>query len=318
MSYLIDYLYRVYNKSLTIPNILKRCRLDSVLRHLVIIISRLCLPIYFQTTQGNSKYRLNKNQPLIDGRNIIVSLTSFPARIEQVWLVVESILRQQIKPHRIILWLSKEQFSSIDILPQRLLSLQSRGLEIRMVDGDIRSHKKYVYAFKEYPNEYIILIDDDIIYPSNFISELLCGMDMEDRVNCSYGALINYDNKGNMMPYVTWQSITQDKTDDYRFFFGSGGGTIFIPRFLYKDCCNIELSQKLCPLADDIWLNAMCRIAHLKCCKVRTGLIFTIAKNSDAALYHENIGRNKNDIQLKDITSYYINELGVDIFNIKK
>lgn len=265
-------------------------------------------------TQNNGTYKLDNNQYLVDNRKIIVSLTSFPARIGQVWLVIESILRQQVKPHRIILWLSKEQFSSIDILPQRLLSLQSRGLEIRMVDGDIRSHKKYVYAFKEYPNEYIILIDDDIIYPSNFISELLCGMDMEDRVNCSYGALINYDNKGNMMPYVTWQSITQDKTDDYRFFFGSGGGTMFIPSLLYKDCCNIELSQKLCPLADDIWLNAMCRLQGLKICKVRTGLIFSITKNSSPALYKENVGQGKNDEQLAAVEEFYMPLLGKKIF----
>ena len=41
---------------------------------------------------------------------IIVSLTSFPGRINEVWICVESLMRQTFKPDAIELWLSLRQF----------------------------------------------------------------------------------------------------------------------------------------------------------------------------------------------------------------
>ena len=39
--------------------------------------------------------------------NIIVSLTSYPKRIGTVWLTIETLLRQSVKPDEIILWLAQ-------------------------------------------------------------------------------------------------------------------------------------------------------------------------------------------------------------------
>ena len=59
--------------------------------------------------------------------NIIVSLTSYPKRIGTVWLTIETLLRQSVKPDEIILWLAQEQFKSIDVLPRELIELQKCG-----------------------------------------------------------------------------------------------------------------------------------------------------------------------------------------------
>lgn len=52
----------------------------------------------------------NKLQPRKSGEEIIVSLTTFPARISTVWITIETIFRQEVMPDRIVLWLAKEQF----------------------------------------------------------------------------------------------------------------------------------------------------------------------------------------------------------------
>ena len=171
---MVDLLYKLYNYSLFFPKQFKILRIDSVWRKSVQFISNWWMLIYFNYIKKTNI--IGSNQLLVDRRKIIVSLTSFPARIEKVWMVVESLINQQQKPHKIILWLSKEQFSSIESLPQKLKEQRKRGLDIRLVDKDYRSHKKYLYAFREYPEDYVILVDDDILYPSNFISELLPGM----------------------------------------------------------------------------------------------------------------------------------------------
>ena len=46
---------------------------------------------------------------------IIVSLTSFPGRINEVWICIESLMRQTFKPDAIELWLSLKQFPFVII-----------------------------------------------------------------------------------------------------------------------------------------------------------------------------------------------------------
>ena len=70
-------------------------------------------------------------------------------------MVIETILSQSIKPDKVILYLSKVQFPRLeDDLPDSLLHMKASGLDIRFVEGDIRSHKKYYYVMQAYPVSY--------------------------------------------------------------------------------------------------------------------------------------------------------------------
>src|SRR5690606_16598971 len=96
-------------------------------RFIVMILANSIIPLYFRISGllNRRSYALANN----NSNDLIVSLTSFPARIDRLWLVVECILRQSYKPDRIILWLSKEQFTTVNELPKSLLEQRSRGLE---------------------------------------------------------------------------------------------------------------------------------------------------------------------------------------------
>jgi len=241
---------------------------------------------------------------------IIVSLTTFPGRINKVWMTIYTLINQSLSPDKIILYLSKEQFLDKANLPKRLLRLQEKGLEIRFVDGDYKSHKKYLYSFNEYPNDYVMLADDDILYPSNTIQLLRDGL-VDNAVHCSYGAKIMYTPTGEPLPYTKWQGLnaTYEGTD---LFFGSGGGTMLMPVCLPDITTNIKIAMKLCPTADDVWLNAMCRLANMRIKKVRCGLIFPTNLGDNATLFSINVGENQNDIQIKNIQDYFGN-----VFNKK-
>ena len=65
---------------------------------------------------------------------IIVSLTSYPKRINVVWITIETLLQQTVKPDEVILWLADSQFKEIEELPEELKALQKRGLTIRFCD----------------------------------------------------------------------------------------------------------------------------------------------------------------------------------------
>jgi len=246
-------------------------------------------------------------------RRIIVTLTSFPKRIDNVWMVIECMLRQTVMPDKIVLWLSKNQFNRLEVLPVSLTSRISEVFEIRLVDGDIRSHKKYSYAFGEFSDEYVITIDDDIFYPPYMIEENIKGREKNpDSVIGRYCLIMNYKEDGSLMSYNEWDEDYD--VEQPNSFFGSGGGTLFVPSELYKDTTRSELAYNLAPLADDVWLNAMARLTGLRIVIISKELLLPIITKNDERLTQINVYDSKNDQQINAIIDYYKKCLGVDPF----
>ena len=85
----------------------------------------------------------------VNAKPIIVSVTSYPARINEVVLAIRTMYRQTRLPDKVILWLGEENFpNKFADLPKELLQLVSeKNLEIRWCE-DIGPHTKYFYAFR--------------------------------------------------------------------------------------------------------------------------------------------------------------------------
>ena len=263
------------------------------------------LPIYLSKPYSNN----SKNT------EVVVSFTSFPARINNVWQVVECMLRQTLRPQKILLWLSKEQFPTIESIPETLRKRVNNIFEIHLVDGDIRSHKKYLYASRIYPRTPLLLIDDDIYYPTDFLEKMYSEYRRSGCVICHYGFIISYENNGNIASYSSWKEL-YSYCDSDDFFFGSGGGVLFRPECLYKDLTNIDLALSLTPLADDIWLNAMVRLAGLKTIKIKSGLLLPVDNGgANVTLADHNLSQGGNDKQLQAINAYYEKAIGKKVFD---
>ncbi len=248
---------------------------------------------------------------------LVVSFTSFPARINNVWQVVECLSRQTYLPEKIILWLSKEQFPSEKNIPNSLKSRLNDRFEIRFVEGDIRSHKKYHYISKLFPEKYVFLIDDDIYYPTTLIENTWeAHLANPQAVICNYGFHIQYDKNGDIKPYNKWQRFYEGSHSD-TIFFGSGGGTLIKPSCLYSDLEDINLALQLTPIADDIWLNAMVNLAGLNKILLNNRQILPVCIKDDSKLASQNRENNQNDIQLKDVINYYTRKIGVNPFKKK-
>jgi len=253
------------------------------------------LPIYF------SKNPARKNRRRYS--DLIVSLTSFPARIDYVYIVIESLLRQTVLPYKIILWLSNQQFSGFESLPESLLKLQGDIFEIRFVDGDVKSHKKYFYVSKEYPDCLAVLVDDDILYPPGMIEELHTAHERGvGDVICRYGCRVLADDAGNLKPYEQWPQIYQEESGN-DIFFGSGGGTLFCPKDFTEALTDIESAIDLTPYSDDIWLNYAARVAHLKIAMLRHRRFFPLNIPDNQPLVRKNVEEGQNDRQLINIMS---------------
>jgi hypothetical protein len=238
----------------------------------------------------------------VEKGNFIVSLTTFPKRVDRVWIVIESILRQTLRPRKIILTLSVLQFSNKK-LPFKLNKLEKEGcLEIIWTDDDVRSHKKYFYAMKKYSKDIVITIDDDFIYEKRMLASLYSYHKKYPDYIITNLALrrINGD-------YNNWTNLYFKEVLPTYSIMQFGGSGVLYPAFsLHNDAFNKENFLELSPLADDLWLNAMAILNSTKLVKTNYNiypmpLIFKI--NED--LYKINVLENKNNEQIKKIEDFY-------------
>ena len=251
--------------------------------------------------------------------NVIISLTSFPARLNTIWQCIESLKRQSVTPEKIILYLSKEQVSQSE-LPSSLVNEEDDLFEIRMVDGDIRSHKKYYYAMKEYPDKIIVTTDDDVFYPPFMLSSLLeAHAQYPEDVVANNTHVIKHSNSV-VAPYIEWYNLpsNQDQIDTTPNQIQIGiGGVLYPPNSLNRDALDMDLARELSFLADDLWLFAQTIIGGHRVIKTKlnTDTIIPIAIKNDKTLTSENVLQNKNDIQFNKLREYYLKKLGKDIIN---
>ena len=248
---------------------------------------------------------------------VIISLTSFPARLNTLWQCVESLKRQSVIPEKIMLFLSKDQISYKE-LPSSLTKLEDDLFEIHMVDGDIRSHKKYYYAMNEFPGKVIVTTDDDVIYPPFMLSSLLeAHLKYPKDVVANYTHVIKIEN-GKVAPYIEWYDIpaTQNLIDTTINQIQVGiGGVLYPPNSLYEDVLNMDIAKELSFLADDLWLYAQTILGGNRVVKTRLNkkTIIPIKIENDITLTNENVLQNKNDMQFQNLRNYYLKRNKIDI-----
>lgn len=287
---LMKKLFKIY--SLTVNG--RKSIFFSGIRFFIKLVLNYVYPVFFL---------INRRKYILDGSGgVIISLTTFPDRIEKTWLVVECMLRQTIKPDKVVLTLSKLQFESECGLPRRLLEQKERGLEIIWTDDDIRSHKKYYDVMKKYPSSVVVTVDDDFFYESTMLEKLLefhalC----PNCVVCNLAAL----KIGNQ--YSDWENLYFSRVEPtYNIMQYGGSGVLYPPNCLYKDAFDKSVFLNICPLADDIWLNYMAMLNGTKIVKTdyRYYLVPILFK-SNQELYKVNVLKNQNDEQLRNLNVKY-------------
>lgn len=245
--------------------------------------------IYPISQKNNKQIGVSK-----DG-HMIVSLTTYPGRIDQVWKTIASLLNQTEKPKRVILWLSDEQFSDRKI-PESVQKMVSRGLEICYCE-DLKSHKKYFEVMKQYPDEIIVTADDDILYPENHLEKLWKShLEFPNEVICQWSHKITFDKYGDFVPYNDWPDNGKEAPALATLAVGCGG--ILYPKgALSKEAFNEQELQRYALSADDLWLKCMELLVGIKTvnCNMTVLMYYNILSTRKSGLWVNNIGCQKNN-----------------------
>ncbi len=260
----------------------------------------------------NELSKIKTSTPVVP---VIVSLTSYGERVSKtLTAVVASILRQSVRPEKILVWLDDSWNDSN--IPQELLKFRCVGVEVRYVK-DVRSYKKLVFALAEFPEKTIITVDDDLYYSKDFVKELYeAHLANPGHIICLRYRYPMIDiSAESISPYNNWTPKIPDNVsqkDRERFMFPIGyGGILYPPHALYEDATNEDLYMKLAPYADDIWFYIMgllkgtpkMTIPNPKSTHYFIDL-FRQMRTRDR-LCDSNLGESRNDTQFKNSFNHY-------------
>jgi hypothetical protein len=255
------------------------------------------------------KIRLSKKGKT---EGLVVSLTSYGERINDLKYTLHSLVNQSLQPEKIIVWLSKEK-CSLENLLKDLLQFQNYGVEFSFCE-DIRSYTKLVPALEKYPDKIIAIADDDIYYHKNWLKKLwLYHLKNPDIIAAHLAHQVCFSPEKTLLPYTKWKHDVASNKIRYDFFPTGVGGVLYQKRLLHEDVCKKDLFLKLSPYADDVWFYFMIILAKTKVAIVshpfRNLKYVDIYKeyglNNKNTLQNINVQNNKNDEQIKSILDFY-------------
>ena len=103
-----------------------------------------------------------------ESERVIISMTTWSKRISNLPAVLNTIVNQTVRPDKIIINISEDEF-----VPQEILNyVESIDAELYSVP-DTKVYKKLIPTLYRYPHDCIITIDDDWLYPDDMVSLLM-------------------------------------------------------------------------------------------------------------------------------------------------
>lgn len=206
------------------------------------------------------KRNINASKPRAAGvtkakrqQEIIISLTSYPARIGSVHKTIRTLLHQDMLPDRVILWLATEQFPEKKGIPKEVLDLQRFGLEIRWYH-DIRSYKKLIPTMREFPDAIIVTVDDDWYYRTDMLRVLLEEHEKHpNEIICHDATCVRFNEEGGL---ISCGKPKSGSSSCFNKLLG-GSGAIYPPNVLDEQVLDEKLFMEIAPTNDDIWFWAM-------------------------------------------------------------
>lgn len=236
---------------------------------------------------------------------VVVSLTSFPARIHLVWRTIESIFQQDTKPARVVLVLSVDEFPDKQV-PSSIAAQCSRGLEILWTPENTRAYKKLLPAKQAFPEATIVTVDDDVIYEPWMLTRLIEASRLAPNTVVGHRGRVITGAPQLLEPYETWP-LADESSPRGRVLLTGVGGVLYPPHALATPALqDYETAKKLCPLADDIWFWACSRLANTfpLCLGNECWSSFDDAEATES-LYLVNGPGGMNDLQFKAVCDHF-------------
>lgn len=253
---------------------------------------------------NKGRMSLNKKKP--NKPLVIVSMTTYSARFATVHRTLESVLVQFRKPDKVIVWLDDDV--KLDDLPKTMREFLKYGVEFIPIEGRYKPHKKYLHAMEAFPNDVIITVDDDLLYPPTLIGNLLKTHERYPECVCARRVHRMLTENEKLLSYSLWEGECRSVKEPRNDIFATGvGGVLYPPHCMGEDAFNREQILSLCLMADDIWLKCMELLNGTKVvwspCIVE--IPEALEKEQTSNLQSSNVTQGYNDIYLAQVMDFY-------------
>lgn len=241
-------------------------------------------------------------------RKIIVSLTSIPERIKYVTYAIRSMMIQSVKADKIILWLDKDRFND-EILSKELRKLTMAGVDVKYVE-DVGAHTKYLYAIQYYSEDFVVTIDDDIMYPTVLIENLWNTHLLYPHAVCAHWVLkMRMTQDGVPYPINNFEDMdVRAKSDLKTEYMAQGvGGILYPPHCIKQEYLDTKLIRKLASKQDDIWLKAVETLSGTDVVRVQSsaGIVYPYVPGSQKVALRFSNAAGGNDRYIKNVFEFW-------------
>lgn len=256
---------------------------------------------------NRKKLQYGLNQAETRKEKVVVSLTSFPPRFANIHLTLKSLLLQSEKPDRIIVYLGSD--SSRELFTKEMLELEQYGVEYHIDSArNLKSHKKYFYAMQEFPDDVVVTADDDVYYPSNWLSGLLKSYRKFPNAVSARRVHLMKKNGNELAFYNYWEDqCRRVKIPSFSLIATGCSGILYPPHCLKSEAFDESIFRELCFEADDIWLKCMEVLNDIPVVWVKNWEVdpLDVADSTKGALSSLNVDYRKNDAYLHNVMDHF-------------
>ncbi len=266
---------------------------------------------------------------------VTVSLTTIDSRLPHLHRVIESLHQQEVPPKEIRLCISCEPYlldKGISPDDPHLKELQKFPLlKVKWVDNT-GPYRKIVPLLQEHfshhvaTDELFVTVDDDTLYPPEFLRVLLETYQAHDCVVAFRGRamvleaaeIASYPSWGIGLDYPSMSNLPTGKD-----------GVLYSTRFFTRDFVRLDDAIALAPTADDLWIKWQCGLNGvpaivlnpIACTSDYKGFpVVDYSKeyrgNSLYSSYNANSAQGKNDDSVRKLEAYFKGLLGQSLAEV--
>jgi hypothetical protein len=300
-----------------IERILRKCAMHA--RHTV-------WPIEALYENGNNPRTSDGGTVRLDAAPV-VSLTTISSRIDRVAQTIDCIARQTLRPHSINLYISESPYlldEGIERGNQHLQRIADLGANIYLTSniGPYRKQYPLVQQLRladASPETLIVTMDDDVLYPSDVLSQLTEAACSSDAVVAHRGREMAFDGR-QLMPYSKFEAPALANSQRN---LGTGKNGIAYRLKHFPTDSAAYVGPWLAPTADDIWCKWVTGVRSVPTIILEPRAIydsrfdFSESKPADKiGLYHAFNAKGTNDDAMMNMEDFFLYQSGSNLSSI--
>lgn len=237
---------------------------------------------------------------------IVVSLTSCEENFGELPSTINSIMNQELKPDRIVLWLDEDSYDLMN-LPYEITRFIKNGLEIRFIK-DLGTYNNLYYALKEFEDSIVVVASDSVYYVASWLSSLyLSYIAAPDEIQLYSAKKVSADNS-SIHPSSSWERALLGTSSFYNFPI-IDAGILFPPKCFSNEFFRKDVFLKLAADREDVWVWCLAVVSSRKLSVVKNSVRFLIPINIFKYFVKKIFGSKKRyediDLSIKSMLEYY-------------